>query len=86
VQNGWSPVWLTFSAFAIALVATHLFLAHKPDTLRGAQVALICVFVEAVGMALVWFASTPITAAAGAAITGFRYSLVYPGLGGEAAK
>ncbi len=41
------PVWLTFSAFAIALVAARLFLGHIPDTLGGAKVALVCVFVEA---------------------------------------
>lgn len=83
-QHGWSPVWLTFSAFAIALVAARLFLGHIPDTLGGAKVALVCVFVEAAGLALIWFASTPALAAAGAAVTGFGYSLVYPGLGVEA--
>jgi hypothetical protein len=40
-QHGWSPVWLTFSAFAIALVAARLFLGHIPDTLGGAKVALV---------------------------------------------
>jgi MFS family permease len=83
-QHGWSPVWLTFSAFAIALVAARLFLGHIPDTLGGAKVALVCVFVEAAGLALIWFASTPALAAAGAALTGFGYSLVYSSLGVEA--
>jgi MFS family permease len=85
-QHGWSPVWFTFSAFAIALVAARLFLGHIPDTFGGAKVALVCVFVEAAGLALVWFASNPALAAAGAALTGFGYSLVYPGLGIEAVK
>jgi len=85
-QHGWSPVWLTFSAFAIALVAARLFLGHTPDTLGGAKIALVCVFVEAAGLALIWFASNPALAAAGAALAGFGYSLVYPGLGVEAVK
>jgi MFS family permease len=85
-QHGWSPVWLTFSAFAIALVAARLFLGHIPDALGGAKVALICVFVEAAGLALIWLAFTPALAAAGAALAGFGYSLVYPGLGIEAVK
>jgi MFS family permease len=85
-QYGWNPVWLTFSAFAIALVAARLFLGHFPDALGGAKVALVCVFVEAAGLAVIWFASTPALAAAGAALTGLGYSLVYPGLGIEAVK
>ena len=85
-QHGWTPVWLTFSAFAMALVAARLFLGHIPDMLGGARVALVCVFVQAAGLALIWFAPNPLLAAAGAALTGFGYSLVYPGLGIEAMK
>ena len=75
-----------FSAFAIALVAARLFLGHMPDKLGGAKVALVCVFVEAAGLALIWFAPNSVLAAAGAALTGFGYSLVYPGLGVEAVR
>lgn len=85
-QHGWNPVWLTFSAFAMALVAARLFLGHIPDMLGGAKVALVCVFVEAAGLALVWFAPNAPLAATGAALAGFGYSLVYPGLGIEAMK
>jgi MFS family permease len=85
-ERGWSPVWLSFSAFAIALVAARLFFGHAPDRLGGAKVALASVFVEATGLALIWFASTSAVAAAGAALTGFGYSLVYPGLGVEAVR
>ena len=85
-ERGWSPVWITFSAFAFALVAARLFFGHTPDRLGGAKVALVCVFVEAAGLALIWFASSPVLAAAGAALTGFGYSLVYPGLGVEAVR
>lgn len=83
-ELGWSPVWLGFSAFAAALVAARLFLGHMPDRFGGARVALICVFIEAAGLAMIWLAADPILAAAGAALTGFGYSLVYPGLGAEA--
>ena len=38
------------------------------------------------GLALIWAASNPVLAAAGAALTGFGYSLVYPGLGVEAVR
>jgi predicted MFS family arabinose efflux permease len=85
-QHGWTPVWLTFSSFAIALVTARLFFGHIPDTLGGAKVALVCVFIEAAGLALIWFASSPALAALGATLAGFGYSLVYPGLGVEAVK
>jgi MFS family permease len=85
-ERGWSPVWLSFSAFAIALVAARLFFGHTPDKLGGARVALVSVFVEAAGLGLIWFASTAVLAAAGAALTGFGYALVYPGLGVEAVR
>ena len=38
-ERGWNPVWISFSAFAIALVAARLFLGHTPDRLGGAKVA-----------------------------------------------
>jgi MFS family permease len=85
-ERGWNPLWLSFSAFAIALVGARLFLGHTPDKLGGAKIALACVFVEAAGLALIWFTSNSVLAAAGAALTGFGYSLVYPGLGVEAVR
>ena len=85
-ERGWSPVWLAFSAFAVALVAARLVLGHVPDRWGGARVALVCVLIEAVGLALIWLAPSRALAAAGAAFTGFGYSLVYPGLGVEAVR
>ena len=67
-------------------MAARLFLGHTPDKLGGAKVALVCVFVEAAGLVLIWFAPNFVLAAAGAALTGFGYSLVYPGLGVEGVR
>jgi nitrate/nitrite transporter NarK len=50
-EHGWQPVWLPFSAFAIALVAARAFLGHIPDKLGGARVALVSVLIEAIGLA-----------------------------------
>jgi MFS family permease len=85
-QRGWSPIWLAFCVFAISLVAARAIFGHMPDRLGGARVALICVVIEAVGLALIWLAPSRILAAVGAALTGFGYSLVYPGLGVEAVR
>jgi predicted MFS family arabinose efflux permease len=59
---------------------------HLPDRLGGARVALICALIEAAGLALIWLAPGRVLAAVGAALTGFGYSLVYPGLGIEAVR
>ena len=85
-QRGWSPVWLVFTSFAVSLVAARLLLGHVPDWLGGARVALVCMLIEAVGLALIWFALDRAWATAGAALAGFGYSLVYPGLGAEAVR
>jgi predicted MFS family arabinose efflux permease len=52
----------------------------------GARVALVSAFIEALGLALIWVASGPLTAAIGAALTGVGYALVYPALGVEAVR
>jgi MFS family permease len=85
-ERGWSPVWLAFSAFAVSLIAARVVFGHLPDRLGGARVALVCVLIEAAGLALIWLAPGRILAAAGAVLTGFGYSLVYPGLGVEAVR
>ena len=85
-ERAWQPVWLPFSAFAIALVAARALLGHIPDELGGARVALVSVVIEAAGLALIWLAPGAVFAATGAALTGFGYALVYPGLGVEAVR
>jgi hypothetical protein len=53
---------------------------HVPDR-GGARVALVCLMIEAAGLALIWLSPGRVWAAVGAALTGFGYSPVYPGLG-----
>lgn len=84
--RGWSPVWVPFTAFAVAFMVARILLGHLPDRLGGARVALVSVCVEATGQALIAWAGDPVVAAAGAALTGLGYSLVYPGLGVEAVR
>ena len=83
-ERGWSPVWLLFSTFALALVVARFALGHLPDRVGGAKVAVVSVLIEAIGLALIWFSTGRALAATGAALTGFGYALVYPGLGAEA--
>ena len=83
--RGWT-VWPAFTAFAAAFILARVFFGHLADRVGGAKVALICVLIEAAGQALLWLASSPGMALIGAALTGFGYSLVYPGFGVEAVR
>jgi MFS family permease len=85
-NRGWEHGWLAYSAFAAAFILARLFFGHLPDKLGGARVAVVCSLIEAAGQVLIWMAPTPELALAGAVLTGFGYSLVYPGLGIEAVR
>ena len=82
----WTPVWLAFTAYAVALIVARLLFGHLPDRIGGAKVALVCVVIEAAGLALMAIATAPVPAAVGAALVGFGYALVFPGLGVEAVR
>ena len=83
-NHGWADGWLAYTAYATAFIVARLFFSHLPDRFSGAKVALVCALIEAVGQALIWLAVRPEMALAGAALTGFGFSLVYPGFGVEA--
>jgi MFS family permease len=85
VSRGWAA-WPAFTVFATTFIVTRLFLGHLGDRFAAAKVALISVLIEAAGLALIWLSRDLTLALAGAALTGFGYSLVYPGLGVEAVR
>ena len=86
VQRGWRPAWLSFSAFAVALMAARVFFGALPDRLGGARTAMISVVIYSAGMALIWSAPLAWLGFVGAALAGFGYALVYPGFGMEAIR
>lgn len=85
-NRGWSDGWLAYTAYAVAFILARIFFSHAADTIGGARVALICAVIEAAGQALIWLATRPELALLGAALTGFGFSLVYPGFGVEAVR
>ena len=85
VAHGWAA-WPAFTAFAAVFILARLFLAHLADRFAAPRVALLSVFVEAVGLALLALSPSLAAALAGAALTGFGYSLIYPALGVEAVR
>jgi MFS family permease len=83
-NQGWPDGWMAFTAFAVAFILARVLFGHLPDRMGGAKVALLCIFIEAAGQMLIWFAHGPAIALLGAFLTGCGYSLIYPGLGLEA--
>lgn len=82
----WGNSSLAFTAFGLAFIGARIFFGHLPDKAGGAQVALVSVAIETVGLLLVWGADTAHVAYWGAALTGFGYSLAFPGFGVEAVR
>jgi MFS family permease len=85
-NQGWANGWLAYTAYAVAFILARVFFSHVADVIGGAKVALVCAAIEAAGQALIWLAVRPEMALAGAALTGFGFSLVYPGFGVEAVR
>lgn len=84
--KNWGNASLAFTAFGLAFISARIFFGHLPDKLGGAKVALVSVAIEAVGQLFIWGAGTTSIAYVGAALTGFGYSLAYPGFGVEAVR
>jgi MFS family permease len=84
--RNWGSASLAFTAFGAAFIGARLFFAHLPDKIGGAKIALVCVVIEAAGQLLIWQANGVAIAYAGAALTGFGYSLAFPGFGVEAVR
>jgi predicted MFS family arabinose efflux permease len=85
-ERGWSSAWIALTALGVAFILGRLLFGHLPDKIGGARVALVCVFIEAAGLAMIWLAPSAEVVFVGAAITGVGYSLVYPGFGVEAVR
>ncbi|PPQ16363.1 arabinose transporter [Bradyrhizobium sp. AC87j1] len=85
-SRGWANGWLAYTAYALAFILARVLFSHLADAIGGAWIALLCALVEAAGQALIWLAARPEMALAGAALTGFGFSLIYPGFGVEAVR
>ncbi|CAG2153602.1 putative MFS-type transporter YfcJ [Cupriavidus yeoncheonensis] len=84
VQRGWQPAWLSFTAFAVSLMAARVLFGPLPDRLGGARTAAIFIAIHSAGLALIWLSPEAWLAFVGSAMAGFGYALVYPGFGMEA--
>ena len=85
-ERGWTPAWLALTELSVAFITGRLIFGHLSDRIGGAKAALVCVLIESVGQALIWLAPSATLAFVGVTLTGFGYSLVYPGFGVEALR
>ncbi len=86
LQRGWPHVGLGLTAFGGAFVLARILFGHLPDRVGGIRVAIASTAVEAIGQCLLWTASSPAMAFAGAFLTGLGCSLMFPAMGMEVVR
>ncbi|GBQ94496.1 major facilitator superfamily transporter [Acetobacter nitrogenifigens DSM 23921 = NBRC 105050] len=64
--------------FGAGHVCARVLFSDVTDRIRGPWLAVACLLVQAVGLATIWQAGTPLMALIGAIVTGFGFSMVYP--------
>jgi len=82
----WNNAALCLTAFGVAFIVARLLFISTINRFGGFPMAMICLSVESLGMLLLWQAHAPWMAIAGAALSGFGFSLVFPAIGVEAVK
>ena len=82
--NHWENAALCLSLFGASFISARLLFGNLINRIGGFRVAIVCLSVETLGLLLLWLAPNPQLALAGAALSGFGFSLVFPALGVEA--
>jgi MFS family permease len=80
----WGDAALCLSIFGGCFIFARLLFGGMINRLGGFRVAIACLGVETLGLLLLWVAPSMEWAMAGAALSGFGFSLVFPALGVEA--
>ncbi len=85
-SHDWTGAALCLSAFGLGFIAVRLLMIRTISHFGGFPVAIVSLAVESAGMVLLWLAIAPWMALAGAVVSGFGFSLVFPAIGVEAVK
>lgn len=86
IDQGWEGAAYCLSVFGVCFILGRLIFTNSISRFGGYNVAIGCMSIEAVGLVMLWLAPSTAFALAGAGLTGFGLSLVYPALGVEAVK
>lgn len=86
LDRGWSYAGLGLTAFGGGFVLVRLLFGHLPDRIGGLPVAAGSLAVETMGQLLIWSATDPALALAGAFLTGLGCSMVFPAMGREVVR
>ena len=86
LSQGWTHAGLGLSCFGGAFVLVRILAGHLPDRIGSMKVATVSIVVEAAGQYLLWSASSPAMALAGAFLTGLGCSLMFPTMGIEVVR
>ncbi len=82
----WGGAPFALTLFGALFVVARLIFADAINRVGGFAVATTCFSVEFLGLMLLWLTPNEPLAFAGAALTGFGFSLVFPALGVEAVR
>lgn len=85
-SRDWPNAALTLSLFGASFICARLLFGNLINRIGGFRVAIACLSIETLGLLMLWLASSAEMALAGAALSGFGFSLVFPALGVEAVK
>ena len=83
-SHNWANAALCLSLFGGCFIGARLLFGNLINRIGGFRVAIACLSVETLGLLLLWLAPSMELALAGAALSGFGFSLVFPALGVEA--
>lgn len=86
LSRHWPHPGLGLTCFGLGFVAVRLLCGHLPDRIGGTPVAIVSLAIEACGQYLLWLAPGPLSALAGATLTGLGCSMVFPAMGSEVVK
>jgi MFS family permease len=83
LNKNWDFAGLGLTAFGSGFVLVRVLFGHLPDRIGGLPVAIGSLAVEAIGQILIWSATDPTLAFAGAFLSGIGCSMVFPAMGRE---